>query len=269
MKSISKIITVLLLSAAGFFFGGCSSSALLSDWDNNQIYIDGIQNDWGKSIKLADNGKFGVGFKNNEKNLFILFKASDREIIFKTLIMGMTIWLEPEDGEKIGIKFPLSNREELRRAMPQLNSDRNNIDEALRIEQLLNSKGDFSIVNEDDFTRYLFSVSNSVGFKIAAGFSMGQFVYELQVPLAYNRNSEIVVDAVPGQMMNVTIQTNKFEMADRDSGSRPGMNNPGMQPGGRGMDGQRSAGKGRNPVPKNKMEPLEYEVLIQLANNKI
>jgi uncharacterized membrane protein YgcG len=101
------IVSGVLLSAVLY---GCSSVPLLkSTWNNNQIVVDGKEDDWkNETVYLSDQSVI-LGVRNDTSDIYVLFKTSSRQQSYQILGRGLTVWFDPSGGkDKIfGIHFPL------------------------------------------------------------------------------------------------------------------------------------------------------------------
>ena len=89
IKTISGSI-ILILSLLPFFTGCSSIPEVVSTRNNNDIKIDGKQEDWGNSFIPVKDENVAVAFKNDGENLYICFITSDDQKIVKIMSSGLT-----------------------------------------------------------------------------------------------------------------------------------------------------------------------------------
>ncbi len=260
------------LSISIFLFvivaAGCSSvKETTSSWRNNEIKIDGNISDWQNTLEGIPDKKFAVGFKNDDKFLYISLITDDRAKIMQMLRAGFIAWLTPngDDDKKFGIKFPLSNKEIGAAQFQGMNREMILPENTEKIiTQLLNEQKEFKIINKDKFPLNLLSLENTEGIKLGLGYKANNFVYELQIPLA-SSNYPTKINSFPGDKINVRFETEKTEfenafgrMPESEVTPRGGTQMPG--------GGQRGSGRMGQGMPGlQKPEPINYsfDVILQ------
>ncbi len=263
MKRLVIVIGLMIV------FYGCSSQSIISNWNNNQIEIDGNYKDWGKSISYYEDERIGFGAVNDSKYLYLCLYSKDQPTIMKMMMMGLNIWLSPIDGgEKIGIKYPIrGERPQFDIAMRDRNKDRKNENEKIR--KRLAELDELFIVNKDGFS--LSSVKKydgGDGFIFEPTYEDYQFVYEIRIPLDTNELFP-VLESYPGEQIEINIETNEIDrkqmMGNR---SRPPMSAGagGRMPPGGGMGGGRGPGGiGQRGAMKDMMSKFEFETIVVLS----
>ncbi|MBU1097618.1 MAG: hypothetical protein KKB34_14140 [Bacteroidetes bacterium] len=251
------------------FIGCYSQNVITSGYSSEDITIDGQQMDWENKLNFVEDNKMSVGFTNNDDYLFVALITSDRININKILTLGLTVWLEPENGKKIGVRFPQKfEMKSLGMMRPESGIDNDGNERNLReeINELIASNKEISILNEDEYSLYLFDGTNKVGFSAELGLVKGQFVYELQIPLEGNSLSPITLNANPGEKVEIEIVTGEFEkpeMAGNRSirGSRDGSAAGGMGRQGAGSKGR--SGGGNRMADSN--QKIDYSATLLLS----
>ncbi|MCX6175238.1 MAG: hypothetical protein NTZ27_10840 [Ignavibacteriales bacterium] len=269
IRRIGFSISILLFVIVA---AGCSSvKETTSYWRNNEIKIDGDISDWQNTLESTPDKKFAVGFKNDDKFLYISLITDDRAKIMQMLRTGFITWLTPngDDDKKFGIKFPLSNKEigvaqfhgMNREMIPPENTEK-------IITQLLNEQKELEIINKDKFPLNLLSLENTEGIKLALGYKANNFVYELQIPLA-SSNYPTKINSLPGGKVIVYFETGKSEFENatgRAPESEVTQRGGNQMPGGQRGGGQRGGGRMRQGAPGlQNSEPINYsfDVILQ------
>jgi len=256
-----------------FSIYGCSSvPEVISSHNNNEIVVDGKQEDWGTSFTSVKNENVAVAFKNDDENLYICFITSDNRKIIKILSSGLTVWLYPSDSKDvIGIQFPV------RKPLEELRSVANEKGESIepsdingRIQKLLKVQNELIIVDENNIGVFSSSPDVEKGFRAKIGYNMNQLVYELKIPLTKNKEfTQFVFRANPQDNIKVKFETGKLQNKNQDNeqeGSPRGN-------GGEGMGGRRGRGGNSGGMGGNRKEggsanngPLDYEFKVKLAS---
>ncbi len=239
-----KFALGLLVVPVIYLVTGCSSALMISSKYDNSIKTDGNRDDWNESFNFDEDNSISVGFKNDDRNLYIALVTSRQYNVMKILNAGLTIWLESEkNSEKIGIRFPHRNDDN---EMPMLrpkngNRERSPQDMQDMLNKLIVKQDEISVVNEDEFPLYAFRTNAVEGVAGGLGFSMGQFVYELRVPLAGNDSTPFYFNASPGDKIIVEIESGETNRSSRSHDKSPPMD--GGMPGGGGMKSGRPGGR--------------------------
>jgi len=274
-KFVIKLISTLPILIFIILITGCSGAKeTTSYWRTNEIKIDGDISDWQNTLESVPDKNFAVGFKNDDKFLYISLIVNDRMKIMQMFRTGFITWFTPagENGKAFGIKFPLSNKDlegEQPQEMNMENFQRDNGDNSGNIEkrfvQMLNRQKELEIVNKDKFPLNLLSPENKEGIRAKLGYNANRLVYELQVPLTGDGKYSFPVEAVPGEKVNIRFETEKIDLESSRGSMREGESMPrgsGQMRGG----GQRGGGKMRQGMPGfQNSEPINYsfDVLLQ------
>lgn len=270
--SIGKISFSIAIFLSVIVAISCSSlKETTSSWRNNEIKIDGDISDWQNTLEAIPDKKFAVGFKNDDKFLYISLITDDRMKIMQMFRNGFITWLTPngDNDKKFGIKFPLSNKENGAAQFQEMNREMimpENIEKI--ITKLLNEQKEFKIINKDKFPLNLFSLENTEGIKLALGYKANNFVYELKIPLA-SSNYSTKINSLPGDKVIVYFETEKSEFENtigRAPESEVTQRGGNQMPGG----GQRNRRGMESRTPGNfKLEPIDYSfnVLLQKQSN--
>lgn len=252
----SKISSVLLALLTSLLTISCSSSdTLISNWDNNNVIIDGSSEEWLKDLKHDSDNKIAYGFKNDSEFLYmcIVFDEPSKLLLMRA---GAIVWFEGEDDSKtFGIKYPLR----------KLSDDRNeqNINRELlnrenpneRIQKYFKNQNELSIVNNEKYPLGQFPIKmNKEGIQLQIGFYQERFVYELRIPLRNNNQYLYCVDADAGEKIVVKFETEEIDLERME-------NRGGMRPMPGGQRPQQGRGQRLN-IPD--IEPLNFSVTVQL-----
>jgi hypothetical protein len=270
------LYAVIVVITALYIYGCGSTKELTSHWSGDKIKVDGNQEDWEKKLNYDSDEGIAYGFCNDDSNLYVCLTTGNRQRIFQIIRAGFIVWFEPvnTDGKMICIKYPVGVTE-FSEGQPE-NEERNPDDQNRmenRITEMINNlqvqQNEFLIMNKEKFPLTAYPFQNKVGIDIKVGYHLGQFVYEMKIPLKGMNENEYGVYANPGDIVKVGFQTEEFERSnfgDRGSGmggERPeggfgGFGGRGGMGGGRGMD--------RGNAPQQ-LKQLDYWVKLNLLKN--
>jgi hypothetical protein len=271
---------------------------MVSSYQNGDIKIDGDISDWGKNIQKIPDNNFSLGFKNDDKFLYIALMTEDRSKIFQMFRAGFIVWLEPESGDykTFGIKYPLPGDQGDMPQMPEANAEGMNRDGADRegenrggmdrermprenmFDKMLITQNEFEVVNKDKYPLIALPIANKEGIETKLAFQGERLVYELKIPLADNKQYSFVAGALPGDKIKIGFETEQVEKPksgeDRsgmkmsgEGGEEPG---EGDMAGGGGRGGGRRGG-GMRPGGKfgARTAPLNYTVELSLVKQPV
>ena len=278
MRSKKKSFFILPVIMSGIFLiNGCAASSNMNSlWQNNEIKIDGDASEWNKSIQQIPDKKISIGFRNDDKFLYVCLVSEDRSKIMMITRAGLIVWFEPESGakNKFGIRYPIVTTLSTLIPTPEINREGgqgSNLDKIF--SKILEQQNEFQIINKDKFPLTALPIVNNEGIEVKLGYHSNQFVYELKVPLAVNADYSFAVDALPGEKIKVKFETEEFSFEGlRGAGSGSGMPpGSGGKPQGGGGGGRPGGGGMRSPGMggSNMMEPLNYTVEINLEASPI
>ena len=265
-----------ILVYSGLFFlsllsiYGCSSvPEVTSSRNNNNIVVDGKQEDWGNTFISIKDQSAAVAFKNDDENLYICFITSDNRKIVKILSSGLTVWLYPSDSKDvIGIKYPVrKSPEDFRPVVNDKGESMESYDINGRIQKLLKVQNELIIVDENNIGVFSSSPDVDKGFRAKIGYAMNQLVYELKIPLTRNKEfTQFVFKADPQDNIRVKFESDKVQNKNMDNeqegNSRGG--NEGM--GGRRGRGGNPGGMGRKDGTSGDSNTIDYEFKVKLSS---
>jgi len=249
---------------------GCSAiPEVTSSRNNNEIIVDGKQEDWGNTFTSIKDQNAAVAFRNDDENLYICFITSDNQKIVRILSSGLTIWLYPQDAKDvIGIKYPVrKSSEDFRSVVNEKGESMELLDINGRIQKLLKVQNELIIVDENNIGVFSSSPDVSKGFRAKIGYAMNQLIYELKIPLTKNKDfTQFVFKANPQDNIKVKFESEKVQNKsidnEQEGNSRGG--NEGM--GGRRGRGGNSGGMGnKKGGTSGNNAPIDYEFKVKLS----
>lgn len=178
---------------------------------------------------------------------------------------GLTVWLEPEDGKKLGIHYPSGLPGHGTPASFNRENTRSPEESEAVVEQSLETLELLGPGKED---RRLFSALEVPGISVRVGSSKGSWVYELKIPLMASSEHPYAVGAGAGSTVKLGIETGKSEPKSRQGERRGG----GRRGGGWGKHGGGSPGGGTREGggfggarARDRQEPLIFWAKVQLS----
>ncbi|MFH1853612.1 MAG: hypothetical protein ABIA75_14850 [Candidatus Neomarinimicrobiota bacterium] len=231
---------------------GCNNGQIDSGWSDDVVVIDGNDREWRNNQFIPNKEKVALGIMNDADNLYISFRTADQATILRALIMGFTVWIDPRgrNSQVFGIKYPVGSGPGEMRGMKRGASDSYE-ERDQQIEFLLQNQNIVDIYGSDDFLVRRLPVSNESGIIVKPGYIQGQFIYELQIPLAVIEEQTGSVRIEPGATVGVGFLAGEIDrevMREQGNGdmSDAGGGKGGGRGGGRGggMDGGMGGGRG-------------------------
>lgn len=206
---------------------------MTSCWRENEIVIDGTDEDWqGAHFYYDDEIHFRVGMVNDDKFLYLSIASSDRKISHQILGQNLTIWFDATGGEAktLGLR---TARSELPRdsfpIKPAFDSQAPPVPEATK-----HALPDLHILGKNGELLDYFKMKDTLRWGILAmlGFPQARVVYELKVPLIKSDQTPYAVgiSRLPGTISIGFIS----EKRDREAGKASRGRRDGGPPGGMG-----------------------------------
>ncbi len=266
--SLCMIVIAVVSSAA------CEKSIELnSTWLDREITIDGMGDEWGRATRYAEKAKVSLTLLNDAHNMYIRLNTRDRGVQAQVMRMGFTVWFDPGGGrhKTFGIRFPLGMQDI---GMPMM--AREGMQDPEAIERMIEeSMDELEILDPLEKPIYrMFSLeAASQGIDAKVGFSKGNLVYEMKVPLSQDEEHLYAVginkdNKDTSKVIGIGFETPKIDLDEmRKSMTRENM--PETPPGGREMppEGGEMAGGGRRmPGGRGMPERLNLWIKVKLAS---
>jgi hypothetical protein len=173
-------ISILFLIILVVFFNGCKEPVdIHSKWLDKKIVIDADDADWVNYPFFYDvKSSSGIGLYNDDKNLFIYFQTTDKDLIRQISGQGVFLWFNKtgKKDKELALFFP-SKRKVQQGATP---------DEELKILSSEKDKG------------YKCNLEKAKKLGIEVKYSIddrGRFIYELKMPIVETANTAFVAEA--------------------------------------------------------------------------
>ncbi len=253
MRTFTNIIALLIAISS---IVGCGSNIKLnSQRPETPIISDGEISEWQNNLNYIEEKNVSLGFYNDDDNLYISFKTTDRSIIRQTMGRGFTIWLDAKGGQgkRFGIRFPIgrmggSLMRDMSRGESQGQPDFDDMEK--RFEGQLTI---YELITPDEKEPRLFNTDELSGIKLDINMNRDEgMVYELQVPLNSSEQNPFAIALDGSQTVGVGFESAKIDREQIQSQGgmgggtegRAGGSYGGGGRGGRGMGGGGRGGSG-------------------------
>ena len=271
--------TVLNIALIGLLLGGCSGTeALQSEALDREITVDGAVADWQGALTPIEKKNLSLGLRNDGDYLYIALVSSDRQRVNQMIGLGLTIWFDADGGKEktFGIRFPLGLMASGQSFSPR--DRQQNGDPDARRQRFEESLTDLEIFDgEESSMRFMVDAVN--GIAVRTTLDAGVLVYELKVPLRRSEAHAFAVDAAPGDVIGVGLETPEIDreaMRQQMGGRGGGRGGAGGRGGGQGSFGGPGSGRGgmgragggpggRGGFGGQQPEPLKLWTTVTLA----
>ena len=268
---IHSIIFIL----AGLSIFGCNQIKIESKWTNQEVIIDGKLDEWQENMIVPKNSHVGVGFMNDDSNIYLTLTTMDRNSIMQALTRGFTVWIDPKGGKKqhFGIRYPMNRNIGGFRQMMQ-NREQNSRDYDFFIRELLTGQNEIEIIGSEKDQIARMGIHNPAGLHVKPMYKNGVFTYEMKIPLRRSTENLFAVNVKPGKKIGVGFTTPEMDRssmrsskASRGGGMSGGkMPGGGMGGGGGGMGGGRGGGRSGSTMGNNIPEAMEIWTQVSLVS---
>jgi hypothetical protein len=265
---------VLFLGLISILAAGCGSSTdLASSWTDNPVAVEDSVERWYGALKPLEDTHVSLGVQNDTGYVYLCVVAPQEQFRRQMMGPGLTIWFESDQGQKMGIHYPMGFAS--RQSGTEYGENSSEPRARDQMERL--SLGEVEIIGPGKHDRNILSPVELRGIQVKIGNVGTQTVYEMRVPLRESAAYPYAVGASPGSKLTLEIETGKFEPHKREyaSGGEEGEGmhgyggrggHGGGYPGGEeGMYGGERRGGGSNRGG-NRPESLDETVKVQLAS---
>ena len=241
-KRTALWVAMMITVAAGPALFAATRQRIESHWRDGAVVIDGDHGEWAGPLRPVDEKlPIVIAAMNDGQFLYLVLSTSDLAARRQIMRQGLIVWFDPSGGDKkhFGVKFPVG--------VLSVQPDR--LEPTNRLE----------VYGPEKDEAHSFVTEMAPGIAVKVGEVQSFFVYELKVPLARSTEWPYAIEAKPGTLIGLGLETPKIERPSREGpGGTGGF-------GGRGgrMGGRRGAGgnDGQFEPPK----PLKTWATIQLA----
>jgi hypothetical protein len=274
----SRAAVLAIALSTNAIVAGCGGQILSSAWRCNDITIDASADDWGDVRGPLEKQNVILGVANDAENLYLTFTPGDDAMQRQVLMLGLTVWFDPQGGkaEYLGIRFPRGmrgRRSSSHGAPADISTDAGRQRFAAGLDTL-----EVLRAGSQEGDRY--AIDQLDGVVVCARLVGDVLVYELKMPLERTRERPHAIGARPGDVLGIGLQTPVMDRrrtregmpgAGPPGGGGPGGSGGGRFPGGGGHGGSRGHG-GEGPGgghggygPRGEGERLDAWIQVRLA----
>ena len=256
MKRPEFITTALAAIFMSLLIGCSSAIEMTSSWNDNAVIIDGLNTEWGPSLKPLSDPPVAIGVRNDEQFVYVCLSTQDPFYQAQIVNGGLTIWFDAsgEHEKNFGIRFPnhgedtprWNPREPIAASFPFL-------EPSFRELAILGPEGQ----------QELFSILEAKGIKVKIGASEDGLVYEMRVPLRSTAEFPRAAGIGENGITGIGFQTEEFG-SDRLRGPS-GRVSAGTRGGGR-RGGRGGGGAGPSLDGAGRPEVLDIWTSVSLSS---
>ncbi len=126
MKTYLSWVNNIMIAAIAFaFFAGCGTTKIASNRLSNDFVANGSDDDWTSTPQYYDEKKnVAIRVSNDDDSIYLCFSASSEEVTRQLAMSGLTVWLDPEGGEKKRYGVRLEGKKPPRRQPPGMSQEK-------------------------------------------------------------------------------------------------------------------------------------------------
>ena len=242
----------------------CKELGSESVWKQTEIKVDGVDSEWSGSLIYLEENNIGIGLQNDADNLYIILKTANQNTQHKVMRTGLTVWLDAKGKKKktLGIHYPIGMQPYgMPSGMSRQPSENPNELQSRFTERMK----EMEILNSEKNSRSRVPKINYLGIEFSLNNIREVMIYELKIPLKSTKEFPYAINANPGELISLGLETGKFKL-ERTEGNRPmGEGMPGgrngMPPGGK-PPGDMPPGDRRGGMMS---EPIKFWFKVSLA----
>jgi hypothetical protein len=269
-RTFSAMALFLLTLAGTTQLLSCKNTEVQTHWSAEPVKVDGEMTEWpsGSTVYFEDSG-VQLGLRNDNQNLYILFRFSNQAWARAIRRGGLTLWLD-DSGKKnkdFGIRYTggpsLSELQKMRPSGEGGFRDSLTPEQQQRLAEMEKATADqFTIINKKGDQEITLPADGSKGPAGSFASPQGTYTYEFSIPLKKSDVFDYGIGAQPGQTICLGLEWGGMSDRQRTMHEGGGMGR-GPYGGGGGMR------PGRGGMPRSGMQPPEKQELwvkTQLAS---
>jgi hypothetical protein len=137
------------------------------------------------------------------------------------------------------------------------------------IDKLIKGQDELQVLNSKKYPLSLLPLKNNEGIEAALNVKDTLFVYELCIPLQENNNNKFPINAKPGEIINITFETEDEDFGRMRGGPPTGGGFPGQDnPSGNIPPGKRPAGPKEGITFEEPAKPLNLSLKVTVGEEK-
>jgi hypothetical protein len=272
----------LLLTLAGLILlAGCGTQEVKTYWSTEAVKIDGEMTEWpsGSTVYFEESG-VQLGLRNDNQNLYILFRFNNQAWAQSIRMGGVTMWLDNSGKKKkdLGIRYTggpsLSELQKMRPSSEGGFRESLTPEQEQRLAEMEKATADqITLVDKKSNQEITMRADGSGGPAACFASPQGTYTYEFSIPLKKGDVFDYGIGAEPGQLICLGLEWGGMGKEDRQkmmkgTGDGPPGGMGGGPPG--GMGGGPPGGMGGRPKGGPGMQQTEEQELwvkTQLASS--
>jgi hypothetical protein len=274
----SKTLFLLALSNL-ILLVGCKTQEVQTHWSEEPVQVDGEMTEWasGSTVYFEDPG-VQLGLRNDNQNLYILFRFNNQAWARAIRMGGVTLWLDNSGKKKkdFGIRYtggpPLSELQKMRPSSEGGFRESLTPEQEQRLAEMEKATADqITVIDKKSNQELTMRADGSGGPAVCFASPQGTYTYEFSIPLEKSDVFDYGIGAQPGQTICLGLEWGGMSKANRQKmmegmGGGMGGGPPGGMGGGPpgGMGGGRGGGHRGGPGMQTP-EEQELWVKTQLA----
>ncbi len=155
-------------------------------WQDKPVAIDGQYDDWDLPYSFMDSkAKIEYSFSNDQKNLYLTIKSSDRMTQLKILRAGMNVWIDPYNKKEktLGILYPHENTEPMDMHTGTAQEGEQRGEAGQRMNKLISEARDYSLQGFSGCNgAFMISQHNDCGIETKIGKTDDVLIWEAKIP---------------------------------------------------------------------------------------
>ena len=270
----AKAVLVLLFTSLGLL-AGCKTQEVQTNWAAEPVEVDGEMTEWpGGSTFYFEELGVQLGLRNDDQNLYLLFRFSSQAWARAIRMGGVTLWLDNSGKKKKDFGIRYTGGPPLTELQRMGETGRGGFQEAMTPEQQqrlqdmeMTAADQITVIDKKGDQEITLLPDGSGGPAAHFASPQGVYTYEFGIPLEKGDVFDYGIGAEPGQEICLGLEwggmskEDRQKMRERMGGGRGGGMGDGP-PG--GMGGGRGGGPRGGPGMKAP-EKQELWVKTQLA----
>jgi hypothetical protein len=274
-RGVKAILVLTFFSS--ILLGSCKTQEVKTYWSAEPVQIDGEMTEWvGKPTIYYEETGVQLGLRNDNQNLYILFRFNNQEWARLIRMGGVTLWLDNSGKKKkdFGIRYAggPSLLDMRKSGVEGVGGFWDNLtpEQQERLMQRQESMAEQLIVIYNKSNQEIpIPANGSSGPAVSFDFPQGIYTYKFKIPLQKSEVFDYAIGAQPGQEISLGLEWGELKMGDREKRMKQmgegGMRPPGGGMGGRPPGGGGPPGGGRSGPGMKKPEKQEIWIKTKLA----
>lgn len=273
-RLLTSVVAAVLIAPVAIVLAS-KRQVIESHWRDRDVAIDGDNGEWpGPLVPVEENHPLLTAVMNDGQFLYLLLSTNDSSLRRQIFRQGLIVWFDPSGGDKkhFGVKYPVgvppeeSGRGSYRRGYGGGRPDPGSTDAGQSRPADPEPIDRLEIYGPEKDDAHSFVTTMAPGIAVKTGNVEGYAVYELKVPLEKTAQTPYAIEAKPGALVGLGLETPKMEQPLRE-GRGGGFGGIGGGMGGRGggMGGHGGGRGGGERGASEQLKPLKMWASIRLT----